>query len=92
MVIKPDRIIEAYPNAQDTDFLLEKVTIIEDRWTDSEGNIFYKMIVNEIAVIDAYELWKLSNSEIVFEYVYSLTEYPTEIDPNDTGYRILYRE
>jgi hypothetical protein len=91
VVIKPDGMYEGFHNAQDEDFGFGKITII-DRWTDSEGNIFYKAVVDIISWTNSYELWKLSKSGTVFEYVWSYTEYPTEINPNDTGYRILYRQ
>ena len=91
VVIKPDGMYEAYPNAQDTDFAFGKITIT-DRWTDSEGNIYYKLIHDPFVDEKVYELWKLSNSRTVCELVWDVLEYPTDINPDDSGYQIYYRQ
>jgi hypothetical protein len=91
VVIKPDGMFEGYNNAQGTEFWKAKITIT-DRWTDSEGNIFYKLIHDPVVDEKLYELWKLSNSGTVCELVWDSIEYPTDINPDDSGYQIYYRQ
>ena len=91
VVIKPDGMYEGYPNAQDTEFKFGLLTIT-DRWIDSEGNIFYKALADNLLGTIKYELWKLSKSGTVFEYVWDNLEYPTDINPDGPGYRIIYRQ
>ncbi len=64
---------------------------ITDKWTDSEGNIWYK----ETFVVYGqkfYELDKISNSGKTWEFVYSYSKYPTKIDPKNTNYLIYHRK
>ena len=89
--IRPDGIIEVashteleYHHFDDISF-----TIIES-WLDSDGNKYYK--VDEARGIDTwYELWRINETDSVFELVRSQVVYPSEIDPNHLNYRILYR-
>ena len=65
-------------------------TIIES-WMDSDGNKYYK--VDLVRGINTwYELWRINETDSVFEWVWSQIEYPSEIDPNHPNYRILYRQ
>ena len=90
--VRPDGIIEVASHTEleyhpwdDLSF-----TIIES-WMDSDGNKYYK--VDEVAGIDTwYELWRINETDSVFEWVWSQIEYPSEIDPNHPNYRILYRQ
>jgi len=64
---------------------------IKDKWTDSEGNIWYK----ETFVVYGqkfYELDKISNSGKTLEFQYSTSKYPTKIDPENGRYRIYHRK
>ena len=67
---------------------------IEDEWTDSDGNVWYK--VEE--VIGGFEkfylLMKISDSNRDLEYMVGRVDYLAEIDPNDAQYRyrIYYRQ
>ena len=64
-------------------------TII-DKWTDSEGNIWYKS--RALCAYGIYLLQKISSSGSIYEYVSSDSDYPTEIDTNDRTYHIYYRK
>ena len=77
---------------------------IDAKWTDSEGNAWYKTFATITAGIFKGNRWqainKLSKSGTVWErqlnpiYTedFSPNKYPTTIDPKDSGnYRILYR-
>ena len=64
---------------------------ITDKWTDSEGNIWYKCEVS-FSFQKAYELDKISNSGKTWEFVFSYSKYPTKIDPGDAEYHIYHRK
>jgi hypothetical protein len=71
---------------------------IEDKWTDSDGNVWYKVE----AVYGGYEenpgrfylLMKISDSNRVLEYMVGRVDYREEIDPTKVPYtyRIYYRQ
>ena len=73
---------------------------IASKWTDSEGNIWYKTSRasnngQEAVIFEC--LYKLSKSSTVRESewtenpTYSPTAYPTKIDPKDMTYRVYNR-
>jgi len=69
-------------------------TII-DKWSDSEGNIWYKTYEisdNDYSVY--FTLNKISKDATVLEYVDKLGDYPAEADLNTNNYlyRIRYRQ
>jgi len=70
--------------------------VIVDKWTDSEGNIWYKMHVWEGPIFEghpgSYELDKFSESGKVWEYRADHYAFPTEIDKNHPKYHIYYRQ
>jgi len=94
-IYKPDGTLEEYGGMADIAHLAYKYTII-DKWTDSEGNIWYKLITEygdkTYGSRPAYELRKISNSALTLEFVFSMDNYPTEIDPNHRYYFIYYRQ
>ena len=103
VVINPDGKWKEYSNISDSDYLQEGTRTIDSKWTDSEGNIWYKivMVVTDGKLADpgttAQELDKLSKSATVWESVFALVGkvhpelYPTSIDPKTSNYRIYYR-
>ena len=73
-----------------------KHTIVE-KWTDSEGSIWYKFEL--ISDPDQqptfyYDLARISESGTTLEFVEQQTYqgWPTEIDKNHANYRIYYRQ
>jgi hypothetical protein len=73
---------------------------IASKWTDSEGNIWYRTFgtgSNGDKVIKWQELNKLSKSGTIREYVsvvvsdFDSGKYPTKIDSNDPSYHICNR-
>ena len=94
-IYKSDGTLEEYGGMADIAHLTYKYTII-DKWTDSEGNIWYKLITEygdkTYGSRPAYELRKISNSALTLEFVFSMDNYPTEIDPNHRYYFIYYRQ
>ena len=69
---------------------------IEECWSDSENNSWYKMKVDcsSCGWSDVYFLVKLSVDETALEIAFSNLEYPAEIvlDSYRVSYRIYYRE
>ena len=74
--------------------------VIHDKWTDSEGNIFYKYYATGAVsgavewVSEGYWLARISDSGKTFESVYSTIAYADEIDPESLKhmYMIYYRQ
>ncbi|MBW8003044.1 MAG: hypothetical protein FVQ80_13665 [Planctomycetes bacterium] len=95
IITKPDGTYELYGSVTDMVHQLTfKYTII-DKWTDSDGNIWYKIIAKyktEYMEQTRYGLDKISNSGRTWEYVGSANDYPTKIGPNHPEYRIYYRQ
>ena len=70
-----------------------EIIFIEDKWIDSEGNIWFKLRSEYHGVpTQYYELNKLHSSGNVWELQWSSTDYPNEINPNSVTYRIRYRQ
>lgn len=93
----PDGSFEGYRTAGDLAPLTGNYTIVA-KWTDSEDSVLYKLIVkcgDETSGYDRatlYELQKISNSGQTLEYMSSLNDYTTEIDPDHPEYHILSRQ
>ena len=94
-ITNPDGTWEEYGGMADIAYRTLKYTII-DKWTDSEGNIWYKLITEyggkAYGAKPFYELHKISNSGLTWEFVSSTEAYPTEIDPDHPMYFIYYRQ
>jgi len=70
---------------------------INDKWADSEGNVWYKVEKisgdYEKSPYKYYLLMKISDSNRVLEYMKDRVDYREEIDPTDVPhYRIHYRQ
>jgi hypothetical protein len=75
---------------------------IDSKWTDSEGNIWYRVFGKGVGVWEGHrsqELYKLSKSATVMERAFNgwqgdefdPSKYPTKIDLSEAPYRILFR-
>jgi hypothetical protein len=67
---------------------------IEEKWTDNDGNIWYKYRLTEKSWDGAYTFYlaKISNSGKDQECQYEFEYYPKKIDPSRLAYRKYYRE
>ena len=100
MVRNPDGTFAGYNNDFDPKPLLIGKAIITNKWIDSEGNVwfqeeFYIGTYFEGKKISYYYLTRVSNSGRIIEFISnpgSVGEYPTEIDPANRWYQILYRQ
>ena len=92
-VINPDGTIALYDKDSSTKPSYIGTYTITKKWTDDEGDIWYKIhnVIGEGAD-DLYELCKISDSGSIYEFVTSQDDYPTELDQNSIRYRIHYRQ
>jgi hypothetical protein len=58
---------------------------------DSGGNKYYKVDLAR-GVDTWYELWRINETDSVWEIMASYIACPSEIDPNYYSYYILYRQ
>lgn len=104
-ILKPDGTWAEYNEVSDTEpaksgsYLLSGTFVIEDRWTDSEGNIWYKrkwwLGAKEIrhdSYPFGYSLVRISDSGKIGEFHWAYGDYPDEIDPEAPNYFIYYRK
>jgi hypothetical protein len=70
-----------------------KYTITE-KWTDSDGNIWYKIVSEyetEYAERTRLGLNKIDHTGSTWEIVIAEDDYPAKLDPSHPEYRIYYR-
>jgi len=92
-ILTPDGKYASYEKESDALTSHEGTLTIKEKWTDSEGNLWYKVIFSPTFVaVTRYGLMKLSNSGKTLESVRSRRQVPTEIDLNSATYRIWYRK
>jgi hypothetical protein len=91
-ILKPDGTWMLYSNDSDTAPHRYGAFTITEEWTDSEGNIWFKETGKCQDHYVHYSLYKLSNSGKSLEFVWSLSDYPAEMDPNHPHYHIYYRK
>ena len=99
-IVNADGTIQLYPTDHSTRVYENDKYTITDKWTDSEGNIWYKAIITyrTSAAVDTtnpvYVLARISNGGKILETVKNGYEYPTELDPDTLlyNYEILYRQ
>jgi len=95
-VIRRDGSYDAYFKTTDTEIAEKCHYIIVDKWTDSQGNIWYKTNEWFGVVVEGkpsqYSLSRFSNSGKVWEYIGLPGGFPTELDENNFHYHIYYRQ
>jgi hypothetical protein len=68
---------------------------ITEKWTDAEGNIWYKVIATSSVggySETSYGLYRIRNSGATMESVGSRAEYPKELNPKHPSYNIYQRQ
>jgi len=95
-VVHRDGTFDTYNRTSDTGKESSGHYEIIDKWTDYEGNIWYKMHTWRGVIVEGkpndYELHKYSNSGKVLEYISRHGDFPTEMDENHLWYHIYYRQ
>ena len=98
IIIKPGGTYDEYNMSYSDSPSLKWGYTITDKWTDFDGNIFYKFIVKSIYKEEVvrtstwYYLAKIDKTGNVYEYNDSVVDFPSEIDPNHGNYAIHYRQ
>ena len=85
---------EAFNKATDTIPKTRWTNSIVDKWTDAEGNIWYKVFEQAYYGGSYYAVYKIGNDNKVLECTWKRTWFPSEDDLNlrQGGYRIYYRQ
>ena len=91
IVIHPDGRFELFSQLRFKEPYSTKSYKITDKWTDSEGYSWYKVLQSN-PNYEQYQLVRISNSGKTMEFVFDRTDYPTEIDPDSHFYRVRYRQ
>jgi hypothetical protein len=73
---------------------------VTEAWTDSDGNHWYKTrwtnrsypVLPQNPVYKGFSLIRINPSGSVYEEVYSMAQYPTELSPIGGTYGIWYRQ
>jgi hypothetical protein len=88
---------EEYTNIADNNSSYQDTFILVDKWTDSEGNIWYKVYEqNGQMKYGWFSLVKISKGRTVFEYIFN--SYPlmwpkeADMNPDNPQYRIYYHQ
>ena len=95
-VIRRDGTFDCYFRTTDTKKAGNGHYVIVEKWTDLEGNIWFKMHTWLGVMVEGepakYELAKFSNSGKVYECIALPGGFPTELDENNFHYHIYYRQ
>ena len=98
-IFTPDGKVLYYYNAANEEPDLEARYTIEEKWTDEEGYVYYKVLeywsdypYNESEAAEWYKLYKIHSSGDVFEGNWSTISYPEEISPDIDHYHVDIRE
>ena len=95
-VLYRDGTWDAYNKTSDTEKKQSGHYIIMEKWTDSEGNIWYKTHKWLGEIVEGkptfYILEKFSNSGKVAEFISLPGEFAAELDKNNFHYHIYYRQ
>ena len=95
-VCRSDGTFDGYFKTTDKNIAESGHYVINEKWTDAEDNIWYKM--NEWAGIkieedpSRYSLNKINSTGTVWEWISYSGEYPSELDTEDFLYHIYYRQ
>jgi hypothetical protein len=93
IIYDPDGTHFVFIFEKDSEPIEENPYTIIDKWTDKDGNIWYKgTLIIPKTHNSFYLLIKISNSATVYEEVRESADYPTEIDVNHYYYVIYYRQ
>ena len=95
IITKKDGTYEIYGGVEDMVPQFKFQYTITDKWTDSDSNIWYKIVSkhkSEYSERTRFGLNKIGNTGRTWEFVVSKDDYPTQIDLSHPEYRIYYRQ
>ena len=82
-----------YEDSPDPDF--EGSYSIDEKWTDSDERIWYKVkAAGEFHKnqVEYYLLCRITNSGKMLEFVFHISDYHKKLNPNHPTYRVYYRK
>ncbi|MFX0145462.1 MAG: hypothetical protein ACFE9C_15465 [Candidatus Hodarchaeota archaeon] len=94
-VLNPDGTSLSYGTEDSTVGRWPGKLAITDKWSDSEGNVWYKVSYTYKMGGDSatsYRLARVSNSGATLEWVESRSEYPKELSSKHPSYMIYQRQ
>ena len=99
-VLKPDGTFDAYSKSTSGRVYEIGIFTIDEKWTDSEGNIYYRYTKSSMEYgsienpYSYYFLVKIHSTLDIAEELWSSVDYPTEFDPENLRYNywIFYRQ
>ena len=65
---------------------------IIEKWTDEEGNVWYKIEIHLSPIDKYFALIKINGSSNILEYDLRRIEFAEDINPNASTYGIYYRQ
>lgn len=86
IVFHYDGTYATYEELNSIDALSRGMFQIVKKWTDSEGDIWYKIIMQDPKRGNRYKLAKVSKEGRKLEFVCKSDKYPTKIDGNESDY------
>ena len=94
IILKNDGAFEEYTDSSSTSSVyFGEIIAIDEKWFDSEGNIWFKSRIEFLGYTILYHmLSKIHRYGKVWEFNILTYEYPKEINPNHSRYRIYYRQ
>jgi hypothetical protein len=90
IINNPDGTFERYRSTLDLKATITGTYTLTAKWTDSEGNIWYRGIWKYWEYVTEYELDKISKSGTVWEFVREVYDYPTKMGSDASYYFIFY--
>jgi len=91
LVIKSDSVMMAY-DAETSEIPTEITMRIDDRWTDPNGDTYYKVYITWSGYLTMHELWRIDEAKETWELNWYRASYPDEINPKSGSYQIYYRQ
>jgi hypothetical protein len=90
-VVSPDGKVIYYQQYDDPSPTMPGTLTLTEAWTDREGNIWFKAS-HKWSTETIYLLNKISDSGKMWEYVWSYTDLPDDIEPDSPKYIVRYRQ
>jgi len=91
LVIKSDSVMMAY-DAETSEIPTEITMRIDDRWTDPNGDTYYKVYITWSGYLTMHELWRIDEAKETWDLNWYRASYPDEINPKSGSYQIYYRQ
>jgi hypothetical protein len=81
-----DGTYATYKTISSSDALTRGTFLIVKKWTDSDGQVWYKIMMQDPTQEKKYKLAKVSKDGKKLEFVCKSDQYPAEIKTDESGY------